>query len=110
MTVDQIEPRGLRGILYAPPLRGEALKQAVWNEAQPIPGCELAEWRFEAHGKPARWQDYGDRQSPYGWELDHFPISKANGGPDERWNLRILNCADNAANLHHGPRGGLLGI
>jgi hypothetical protein len=100
---------GLRGIVSAPPLRGEALRLAVWNEARVIPGLDPALWRYDAHGKQSFWHAHGDRQWPYGWELDHFPISKANGGPDELWNLRVLNSADNAANLHHGPRGGLLG-
>jgi hypothetical protein len=41
------------------------------------------------------------QQAVYGWEFDHFPISKANGGSDALWNLRPLNCRDNAANLHN---------
>jgi hypothetical protein len=83
-------------------LYSEEMKRAVWAKTTP-PGLLFnpAEYGFDANSKLIRFADFGDTNSPYGWQFDHFPISKANQGPDALWNLRPLNCHDNAANRHH---------
>lgn len=78
-------------------------KAQVWEKAQPIPGWDRNEWRWDAFRNVIRKQDHGDRNSPYGWEMDHYPIPKALGGSDHLSNLRPLHCRKNAS------LGGILG-
>jgi hypothetical protein len=54
---------------------------------------------------------YGDKNSPFGWELDHI-VPKALGGSDDVSNLRPRHCSGNrsaGAILGNAlnPRGGL---
>lgn len=81
---------------------GESLKLAVWAKGQVIPNFDPAVWRYDAFGHVIRYQDYGDRNSTYGWEKDHIHPS-ALGGADHISNLRPLHCKNNAG------LGGLLG-
>ena len=54
------------------------------------------EWRRDHMGNPIRHDDYGDRDSDYGWEIDHIvPVAK--GGSDAIDNLRPLQWAANVA-------------
>ncbi len=42
-----------------------------------------------------KWSEHGNRDSKYGWEIDHInPV--ANGGGDELNNLQPLNWVNNA--------------
>ncbi len=57
--------------------------------------------------------NYGDKNSPYGWEIDHI-VPKALGGGDELSNLRPRHCTGNALAgailgnaLRSPPRGSL---
>ena len=72
-------------------------KRAVWEKGFLIPGLDPAVWRWDARLKTIRWDDYGNRSSIHGWELDHYPIPSALGGSDDIANLRPLNCFDNAS-------------
>ena len=56
-----------------------------------------------ANGRAIRFSDYGDRNSEFGWEFDHYPIPASLGGSDDIFNLRPLHCTTNAS------LGGLLG-
>lgn len=77
----------------------DLLRAAVWAKAIDGPfGTKL-----DPYGNMMFESDYGDPSSAFGWELDHYPIPKCAGGPDELWNLRALNCSQNRRN------GGLLG-
>lgn len=78
-------------------------KFEVWSRAERCSIQDPGVWRLDAHGLPVKWDDYGDRSSPYGWELDHYPIPKSLGGSDEPRNLRVLRCQTNASH------GGILG-
>lgn len=72
------------------------LKFAVWNKGRPIVGWESSVWRHDDFGNVIRWPDYGDRQSKYGWEIDHItPVS--DNGADSLFNLRPLHWSANAS-------------
>lgn len=80
----------------------EHRKVAVWTKGRVIPGFDSGVWRHDHFGRVIRFSDYGDRQSEYGWEIDHIHPS-ALGGADDISNLRPLHCINNAG------LGGLLG-
>jgi hypothetical protein len=66
------------------------------------PGYDPAVWRYDDYGHLIRFADYGDRQSAYGWEIDHIHATML-GGSDSLDNLRPLHCRQNAS------LGGMLG-
>lgn len=71
-------------------------KVAVWLNAVPVEGRDGRLWRQDACGAVMRWADYGNTQSPYGWEVDHItPV--ALGGTDDLSNLQALHWQNN----HH---------
>lgn len=82
-------------------------KIAVWQKGQPIRGYDAAIWRHDAYGHVIRYADYGDRNSKYGWEIDHVAPSSL-GGSDDIANLRPLHCKMNAS--LGGMLGGLYGV
>lgn len=83
-------------------------RYVIWNKAREVPGLDRWEWRDDAHGRRIRFSDYGDRNSPYGWELDHYPVAKALGGSDHSDNLRPLHHYGNSS--HGGTLSGLLSL
>jgi hypothetical protein len=80
----------------------EARRLAVWNKGRVIPGYSPDVWRHDDFGAVLRYENYGDRNSEFGWEIDHMAPS-AFGGTDDLANLRPLHCKNNAG------LGGLLG-
>ena len=50
---------------------------AVWEKAQSVYGEDPREWRRDDEGWWIRFCDYGDRDSMFGWEIDHYPIPRA---------------------------------
>lgn len=53
-------------------------------------------FRKDQCGAWIKYGDYGDRTSPWGWEIDHImPVSQ--GGANAVSNLRPLNWHNNAA-------------
>lgn len=67
--------------------------QAVWNEgAAPIPQ-EAANWRKDRCGAWIARNQYGNRNSDYGWEIDHINPS----GGDSLGNLQPLHWENNVA-------------
>ncbi len=67
----------------------------VWEKGVPTPGNDPAAWRKDQCDAWIGWADYGNRQSQYGWEIDHIrPASE--GGGDELANLRPLQWQNNA--------------
>lgn len=81
----------------------ERKKLAVWAKGHPIPGQDRQYWCMDDYGKWLFFPHHGDRNSPYGWEMDHYPIPKALGGSNDLSNLRPLHCRKNAS------LGGILG-
>ena len=70
----------------------EEIIQKVWGKAQIVPGANPNVWRKDQCGAWIGRQFYGDRNSDYGWEIDHI---NPNDG-DDLSNLRPLQWVNNA--------------
>ena len=81
----------------------EDLKRAAWARTSPVSGQQLNSWEFrkDCLGNLVRFADYGNRHSPFGWELDTLSIHD----PD---NFQALHWRAIAARSEHIPAG-LLG-
>jgi hypothetical protein len=72
----------------------EAMKLAVWQKGTPIPNFSPAVWRRDMCGRAMKYSDHGNRNSEYGWEIDHIqPVSQ--GGGDIIFNLQPLQWSVN---------------
>lgn len=67
----------------------------IWSKAVVVPGVNPAVRRKDICGAWIDWAAYGNRQSQYGWEVDHA-IPLANGGPHHINNVRPLHWQNNA--------------
>lgn len=75
----------------------EDLKRAAWGRTSPVGGHANAwEFRKDKLGNLVRYQDYGNRKSPFGWELD-FIVPRAVGGSSDPENLQALHWRATAA-------------
>ena|SRR3990167_3358450 len=74
----------------------EQLKQ-IWFKAESA-GAENDQKGFRKDKCEAwiKWSEYGNRNSQYGWEVDHI-IPSENGGSDAISNLRALHWKNNAS-------------
>lgn len=55
----------------------DTLKRGIWGRGQIIEGYDSNRVRKDACGAWIIWDKYGDRDSPFGWEVDHiYPESK----------------------------------
>ncbi|MGI6521043.1 MAG: HNH endonuclease [Fermentimonas sp.] len=69
--------------------------QAVWEKGQIVSGRDSKVWRKDQCGALIKRDEYGNRGSKHGWEIDHItPSSK--GGSDAPSNLRPLQWENNA--------------
>ncbi len=72
----------------------DADKRNVWNKANIVEGHHQTETRMDPCGNLIKWSQFGNRDSIYGWEIDHVnPV--ANGGGDNIENLQPLHWRNN---------------
>ena len=73
----------------------EQTKVLVWRKGTVIPGYDPTQWRRDEYGNALSFAAYDDRNSDYGWEIDHIrPV--AEGGADAIANFRPLRWRVNA--------------
>ena len=71
-------------------------EQAVWNKGAIINGYSPNLWKIDDFSRVMKRDEYGNRNSEYGWEIDHIlPLSQ--GGDNTLQNLRPLNWQFNVA-------------
>jgi hypothetical protein len=69
----------------------EDIIQRVWEKGHVVDGNDPAKWRKDECGAWIGRGFYGNRDSQYGWEIDHI----SPGGPDTLSNLRPLQWGNN---------------
>lgn len=80
----------------------EDIKRAVWAKAQIVEGYDPNSIRKDPCGAFIIWNQYGNRASDFGWEIDHvYPV--ALGGGDELENLRAMHWENNNAKGNDYP-------
>ena len=85
------------GLLGSHPVFASDLPEQVWQKAHQVsPENERNGFRKDDCGTWIRRQDYGDRNSPYGWESDHM-VPASRGGSNNLSNLRPLHWQNNVA-------------
>ena len=70
--------------------------QKVWEKGTVVSGNDPKVWRQDQCKAWIGRQSYGNRQSQYGWEIDHIK-PESEGGGDELSNLRPLQWQNNAS-------------
>ena len=66
----------------------------VWKKGFVIPGVTPHVFRRDNYGYLMRYEDYGNINSEYGWEIDHIcPVAR--GGTDALGNLQPLYWENN---------------
>lgn len=68
----------------------DEMKKLVWEKGIVIPNYPKDIWRIDPFGGVMNFQEHGNRENKYGWEIDHInPV--ANGGNDDLKNLQPLS-------------------
>jgi hypothetical protein len=67
--------------------------EVVWEKGSSVPGLDPSLWRRDDYGELIYRYDFGNRDSLYGWEVDH--IDPWHPEPEAMDNLRPLNWVDN---------------
>ena len=69
---------------------------AVWEKRAGKGNAKPNTYCTDIKGNRIKYDDYGNRKSKYGWEIDHIKTEK-DGGGDELSNLRPLQWEANVA-------------
>lgn len=69
----------------------EEMIEKVWQKGKTVTGYDSSKWRKDDCNAWMSRTDYGNRQSAYGWEIDHI----SPGGSDTLSNLRPLQWQNN---------------
>lgn len=80
----------------------EELKYAVWNKGFPIDGIDPAYWRKDICGNTMKFNEHGNPDSCFGWEIDHI-IPRSQGGSDDLSNLQPLYWINNREKCEEYP-------
>jgi len=72
--------------------------QKVWEKATVVSGNDSNVFRKDQCGAWIARKQYGNRNSSYGWEIDHITL-ESKGGSDELSNLRPLQWENNMSKL-----------
>lgn len=75
--------------LVAPP-KDSITESSVWEKGEPISGLNPSQFRRDSYGRTMRWEDHGDKNSHFGWEIDHI-VPRADGGRHELANVQPLH-------------------
>ena len=78
----------------------EDLKRACWSKTSPVSG-QINAWDFrkDCLGNMVRYSDFGNRQSPFGWELEYIVPARLGGSTDPsnlqalHWKARVATVA-----------------
>ncbi|MDC9722913.1 MAG: HNH endonuclease signature motif containing protein [Urechidicola sp.] len=70
--------------------------QQVWEKGTTVAGYNPNEYRKDQCGAWMTRNQYGNRKSKYGWEIDHITV-QSKGGGHELSNLRPLQWENNMA-------------
>lgn len=74
----------------------------VWNKGQLVFGYDPSQVRKDNCGALIYYSQYGNTNSPYGWEIDHVcPVSR--GGTDALSNLQPLQWENNRHKSDNWP-------
>lgn len=79
----------------------EYMIQQVWQKGRIVPGYDPNVWRKDECGAWIGRNYHGDRNSQYGWEIDHIR-PESQGGSDELSNLRPLQWQNNVSRQDDG--------
>lgn len=70
--------------------------QSVWEKGEKVNGYDADKYRKDQCGAWMTRTEYGNRDSMYGWEIDHI-TPESDGGGDELSNLRPLQHENNSS-------------
>lgn len=66
----------------------------VWEKGLIAKTLAPEKWRYDECGSLIKYDEYGNRDSDYGWEIDHI-VRPKDGGSNDLSNLRPLQWENN---------------
>ncbi len=81
----------------------ETVVQSVWQKGAIVPSYDPSVYRKDQCGAWMQRTQYGNRNSPYGWEVHHI-TAISRGGSDGVSNLQPLQWRNNLATGDGGLR------